>query len=84
MQAVLAGQAVAGLAVAVASFVTVWGATPEVGSPTPRHVSAAALVYFAIATAVMAGCAGAYAALWSVPYARRHCTAAGLCWLCTA
>lgn len=84
MQAVLSGQAVAGLAVAVASFVTVWGAAPEAGSPSPRHVSAPALLYFAIATAVMAGCAGAYAALWSVPYARRRCIAAGVCWLCEA
>ncbi len=76
-QAVLAGQAVAGLAVASASFGTVWAATPGRGV-SPHRVSAPAVLYFAIAMAVMAVCAAAYVALWSVPYARRRWEAGAL------
>lgn len=72
MQALLAGQAVAGLAVSLTAFITLWVAPPFSGVPSPQHVSAPAATYFLSATVVTAACAAAYLALWQIPFAV-HC-----------
>jgi hypothetical protein len=43
-QAILAGQAIAGLGVALASFSTTWASPPAAGALTPQHVSRPAQV----------------------------------------
>jgi hypothetical protein len=43
-QAILAGQAIAGLGVALASFSTTWASAPAAGALTPQHVSRPAQV----------------------------------------
>lgn len=43
-QAILAGQAIAGLGVALASYITTWAAPPATGALTPQHVSRPAQV----------------------------------------
>jgi type III secretory pathway component EscR len=72
VQALLAGQAVAGLAVSLTAFITLWVAPPFSGVPSPQHVSAPAATYFLSATVVTAACAAAYLALWQIPFAV-HC-----------
>lgn len=71
MQAVLAGQAMAGLAVAITSFITLWMAPPAQGPSSPQHVSAPAATYFLSATAIMATSAFAYMLLWQIPFVLR-------------
>lgn len=72
MQALLAGQAMAGLAVSLTAFITLWVVPPFPGVPSPQHVSAPAATYFLSATVVTAACAAAYIVLWQIPFAV-HC-----------
>ena len=52
-QAILAGQAIAGLGVALASFATTWASPPAAGALTPQHVSRPAQVLKHVADEVM-------------------------------
>lgn len=73
MQAILAGQAVAGLGVALASFITTWAAPPAKEALTPQHVSAPAQAYFLVSLLTTAAAAIAYTTMWRLPYVRRRC-----------
>jgi len=71
-QGVLAGQAVAGVAVSVLSFVTLW-ATPLSGTAaTARSLALPAFLYFATATATTVLSAAAYVGMWRRPFVKAH------------
>ena len=72
VQGVLAGQAVAGVAVSALSLVTLW-ATPLSGAAaTAGSLALPAFLYFAVATATTVLSAAAYAAMWRWPFVKAH------------
>ena len=79
VQGVLAGQAVAGVAVSALSFVTLW-ATPVSGAAAKaRSLALPAFLYFAAATATMVVCAFGYTSMWRWPYVKAYWGNAGEC-----
>ena len=78
-QGVLAGQAVAGVAVSALSFVTLW-ATPVSGTAATAHsLALPAFLYFAAATATMVACAVGYTAMWRWPFVQTYWGNGGEC-----
>ena len=72
LQGVLAGQAVAGVAVSVLSFITLWAAPVSGAAATARSLTLPAFLYFAAATATMVACVVGYTAMWRWPFVRLH------------
>mmetsp|Transcript_22768 Transcript_22768/g.49903 ORF Transcript_22768/g.49903 Transcript_22768/m.49903 type:complete len:515 (-) Transcript_22768:942-2486(-) len=70
-QAVMTGQALAGLMVAVASFITIWAEPPHHGDSLAL-MSHGAFNYFCAAIAVLALCVAGYFLLHTLPFFKFH------------
>jgi hypothetical protein len=76
-QGVLAGQAVAGVAVSVLSFVTLWASPVSGAAATARSLALPAFLYFAAATTTMVACVVGYTAMWRWRFVQSHWGHAG-------
>lgn len=73
MQAVVAGQALAGLLVSLLSLLTTWLNPPQSHmAPTPADVRSAAVAYFTGSAGVMAAALLGYLALPHLRFAQQH------------
>ena len=87
-QGVLAGQAVAGVAVSALSFLTLWASPLSGAAATAGSLALPAFLYFAVATATTALSAAAYTAMWRWQFVKAYWGSVGehvpdmasLCW----
>lgn len=79
MQAVVAGQGLAGLAVSLLSFLTTWLYPPHTHTTlTPEDVRPAAFAYFTGAAGVMAWSLLGYLTFPYLPFAQQHTVPEGM------